>query len=80
MFVDITKFICGSAELVHKMLRRRYVVKHNLITEVYLMTVMETTTCFGLCWPSSVVFGYIPSPSFTHTTGMTHFLDKMLRL
>jgi len=28
--------------------RRRYVVKHNLITEVYLMTVMETTTCFGL--------------------------------
>jgi len=29
--------------------RRRYVVKQNLITEVYLMTVMETTTCFGLC-------------------------------
>ena len=25
-----------------------YVVKHNLITEVYLMTVMETTTgCLG---------------------------------
>jgi len=24
--------------------RRRYVVKHNLITEVYLMTVMETTS------------------------------------
>jgi len=33
--------------------RKRYVVKHNLITEVYLMTVMETTTCFGLYWPSS---------------------------
>ena len=31
--------------------RKRYVVKHNLITEVYLMTVMETTTCFGLYWP-----------------------------
>ena len=33
--------------------RKRYVVKHNLITEVYLMTVMETTTCFSLYWPSS---------------------------
>ena len=32
---------------------KRYVVKHNLITEVYLMTVMETTTCFDLYWPSS---------------------------
>ena len=37
--------------------RRRYVVKHNLITEVYLITVMETTTCFGLCWPSSGCLG-----------------------
>ena len=37
--------------------RRRYVVKHNLITEVYLMTVMETTTCFGLYWPSSGCLG-----------------------
>jgi len=35
--------------------RRRYVV--NLITEVYLMTVMETTTCFGLYWPSSGCLG-----------------------
>ena len=35
--------------------RKRYVVKHNLITEVYLMTVMETTTCFGLYWPKHVV-------------------------
>jgi len=35
----------------------RYVVKHNLITEVYLMTVMETTTCFGLYWPSSGCLG-----------------------
>jgi len=26
--------------------RKRYVVKHNLITEVYLMTVMETCSCF----------------------------------
>ena len=33
--------------------RKRYAVKHNLITEVYLMTVMETTTCFSLYWPSS---------------------------
>ena len=37
--------------------RRRSVVKHNLITELYLMTVMETTTCFGLCWPSSGCLG-----------------------
>ena len=37
--------------------RKRYVVKHNLITEVYLMTVMETTTCFGLYWPSSGCLG-----------------------
>ena len=34
-------------------IRKRHVVKHNVITEVYLMTVMETTTCFGLYWPSS---------------------------
>jgi len=33
--------------------RKRYVVEHNLLTEVYLMTVMETTTCFDLYWPSS---------------------------
>ena len=44
------------------------------------MTVMETPTCFGLYWPSSGCLGnsrfdYIPFPSFTHTTGMTHFLD-----
>jgi len=32
---------------------KRCIVKHNFITEVYLMTVMETTTCFGLYWPSS---------------------------
>jgi len=37
--------------------RKRYVVKHNLITEVNLMTVMETTTCFGLYWPSSGCLG-----------------------
>jgi len=30
--------------------RKRYVVKHNLITEVYLITMMETTTCFGLLY------------------------------
>jgi len=36
---------------------KRYVVKHNLITEVYLMTVMETTTCFRLYWPSSGCLG-----------------------
>jgi len=38
-------------------IRKRYVVKHNLTTEVYLMTVMETTTCFGLYWPSSGCLG-----------------------
>jgi len=37
--------------------RKRYVVKHNLKTEVNLMTVMETTTCFGLYWPSSGCLG-----------------------
>jgi len=25
---------------------------------------------------AAFVFDYIPSPSFTHTTGMTHFLGK----
>ena len=45
--------------------RRRYVVKHNLITEVYLMTVMETTTCFGLCWPSSGCLGTLRA-SYMH--------------
>jgi len=40
-------------EVYFNVSRKRYVVKHNLITEVYLMTVMETTTCFGLYWPSS---------------------------
>jgi len=47
---------CRSIVLLNKkihILGKRYVVKHNLITEVYLMTVMETTTCFGLYWPSS---------------------------
>jgi len=44
--------------------RRRYVVKHNLITEVYLMTVMETT-CFGLCWPSSGCLGNLRA-SYMH--------------
>jgi len=34
-------------------LGKLYVVKHNLITDVYLITVMERTTCFGLYWPSS---------------------------
>ena len=43
--------------------RRRYVVKHNVITEVYLMTVMETTTCFGLCWPSSGCLGNLRASS-----------------
>jgi len=45
--------------------RRRYVVEHNLITEVYLMTVMETTTCFGLCWPSSGCLGNLRA-SYMH--------------
>ena len=45
--------------------RRRYVVKHNLITEVYLMTVMETTTCFGPCWPSSGCLGNLRA-SYMH--------------
>ena len=26
------------------------------------------------------MFDYIPSPSFTHTTGMTHFLDPRIQL
>ena len=41
----------------HTVTRKRYAVKHNLITNVYLMTVMETTTCFGLYWPSSGCLG-----------------------
>jgi len=45
--------------------RRRYVVKHNLITEVYLMTVMEATTCFGLYWPSSGCLGNLRA-SYMH--------------
>ena len=45
--------------------RKRYVVKHNLITEVYLMIVMETTTCFGLYWPSSGCLGNLRA-SYMH--------------
>ena len=45
--------------------RRRYVVKHNLITDVYLMTVMETTTYFGLCWLSSGCLGNLRA-SYMH--------------
>ena len=45
--------------------RKRYVAKHNLITEVYLMTVMETTTCFGLYWPSSGCLGNLRA-SYMH--------------
>jgi len=45
--------------------RKRYVVKHNLITEVYLMTVMETTTCFGPYWPSSGCLGNVRA-SYMH--------------
>ena len=47
-------------------IRKKYVVKHNLITEVYLMTVMETTTCFGLYWPSSGCLGNLRA-SYMHT-------------
>jgi len=32
-------------------------MQSNTITEVYLKTVMETTTCFGLYWPSSACLG-----------------------
>jgi len=46
-------------------IRKRYVVKHNLITEVYLMTVMEITTCFGLYWPSSGCLGNLRA-SYMH--------------
>jgi len=49
------------------------------------MTVMETTTCFGLYWPSSGCLGNLRTSYMharargveisTYTTGMTHFLD-----
>jgi len=46
--------------------RKRYVVKHNLITEVYLMTMWwKTTTCFGLYWPSSGCLGNLRA-SYMH--------------
>jgi len=45
--------------------RKRYVVKYNLITEVYLMTVKETTTCFDLYWPSSGCLGNLRA-SYMH--------------
>jgi len=45
--------------------RKRYVVKHNLITEVYLMAVLETTTYFGLYWPSSGCLGNLRA-SYMH--------------
>jgi len=52
--------------VAHSMVcRRRYVVKHNLITGVYLMIVMETITCFGLCWPSSGCLGNLRA-SYMH--------------
>jgi len=44
---------------------KKYVVKHNLITGVYLMTVMETTTCFGLYCPSSGCLGNLRA-SYMH--------------
>jgi len=34
-----------------------WVVKHSCVTEVYLMTVYWTNTCFGLWWPSSGCLG-----------------------
>jgi len=49
------------------LLRKRYVVKHNSITDVYLMAVMETTTCFGLYWPSSGCLGNLRA-SYMHGT------------
>jgi len=55
-FLGLTLPLLGNVILVT---RSRYVVKHNLITEVYLMTVMETTTCFGPCWPSSGCLGNV---------------------
>ena len=51
--------------MIYQTTRKRYVVKHNLITEVYLMTVMETTTCFGLYWPSSGCLGNLRA-SYMH--------------
>ena len=55
--VSVRKLMSGT--------RKRYVVKHNLITEVYLMTVIETTTCFGLYWPSSGCLGNLRA-SYMH--------------
>jgi len=40
--------------------------KHVVVS----MTVIKYTSVIKL-------FDYIPSPSFTHTTGMTHFLDVL---
>jgi len=51
LYLQINTFI------THNQLGKGYVVKHNLITEAYLITVMETTTCFGLYWPSSGCLG-----------------------
>ena len=43
-------------------------------SEMYkIATTIESDT-FNL-GEGMFVFDYIPSPSFTHTTGMTHFLD-----
>jgi len=46
-------------------LGKLYVVQHNLNTEVYLMTVMETTICFGQYWPSSGCLGNLRA-SYMH--------------
>jgi len=60
-YIYLWSFDCQNIILVfeeqYSLTRKRYVVKHNLITEVYIMTVMETATCFGLYWPSSGCLG-----------------------
>jgi len=61
LFKDIDPYLA----MFNPYTRKRYVYKHNLITEVYLMTVMETTTCFGLCWPSSDCLGNLRA-SYMH--------------
>jgi len=78
---EITQQISRKLLRMDILTRKRYVVKHNLITEVYLMTVMEATTCFGMYWPSSGCLGNLrASYMHVHCDGSNYMFRPVLAI
>ena len=48
------------------------------MTRGMVVLVVSVKSSLAVKYMLTVVFDYIPFPVFTHTTGMTHFLDSFL--